>query len=391
MSMTKRYYDEAANPGGVQFLNSYPKFITAPPTIAFALDRELEIVDRARSLTEAGIERQRRSYEKEGEFQPVLIRIWPTAEKGGKHAQVPRLIDGAHRIKAAKRLALETIMALFVECSDDEAKAMEIAANAFRTELTRTESGSQMIEWCRLHGLPLPGELGAEGGTVVAPQPDPGGDVEVTLEPVTERVSRPDDGLEQEAKVETPFHFPEGDGDGEPEAVSVEAPTELSSHARPGRGHKGTVAKVAEAFGVSKPTARACLAAAQGKPPKPPKPKPALAAGLERACRDAGVPDARIEGIGGLPLSEQGSAAYAAQNEAVMAQERARGVERERAADKGPSEVMKANDAAVAMILKDIRDRSALLAHLEQVEKGHNHSLFLKSLLSGLREPARAA
>jgi hypothetical protein len=93
------------------------------------MDRELEIFDGRRPVTQAGVDALVQSYENEGEFQPILIRVWPTAEKGGKHAQPPRLIDGAHRYQAKKEKKAATILTLTVECDDAEAEAMEIADN----------------------------------------------------------------------------------------------------------------------------------------------------------------------------------------------------------------------------------------------------------------------
>jgi hypothetical protein len=93
------------------------------------------------------------------------------------------------------------IMAIPVECSEEEAKAMEIAANLHRTELTLEESGRQMIEWCRLHGLPLPGEDDA-GDTKAAPA---GGDST--------------DDMPEAEKVVNADHFPE-------------EPTPITSHHR---------------------------------------------------------------------------------------------------------------------------------------------------------------
>jgi hypothetical protein len=169
----RTFYQEVTVNDGI-VLNHYPEFDNAPPTMAFDLSRDLEIVERMRTVTEAGINAQIRSYEKEGEFQPVLIRLWTTGAKegkGAKHARIPRLIDGAHRIEAARRLKLETIAAWLVECTDDEAKAMEIASNTFRTDLTPAEKGQHMVEWCRLHGLPLPDESDAPAATdAVAPK-----------------------------------------------------------------------------------------------------------------------------------------------------------------------------------------------------------------------------
>src|SRR5215469_10172670 len=129
----KKFYAEMISSNGEPLLSHYPNFVAEPPTVAFRMDRELEILDGRRPITQAGVDPLVQSYENEGEFQPILIRVWPTAEKSGQHAQPPRLIDGAHRYQAKKEKKAATILTLMVECDDAEAEAMEIAANLFRT------------------------------------------------------------------------------------------------------------------------------------------------------------------------------------------------------------------------------------------------------------------
>jgi hypothetical protein len=114
---------------------------------------------------------------------------------------------------------------------------MEIASNTFRTDLTPAEKGQHMVEWCRLHGLRLPDEYDA---------------------PTAADAEAP--------KTEKTFRFSEGQT-GTDSALErgalVDASEQKHHRPGPGRGHKGTIAKAAEAFGVSKPTARKCIAAAQ--------------------------------------------------------------------------------------------------------------------------------
>jgi hypothetical protein len=146
----KKFYTETISATGEAFLNHDPSFVAEPPTVAFRMDRELEILDGRRPVTQAGVDALVQSYENEGEFQPILIRVWPTA--GGKHAQPPRLIDGAHRYQAKKEKKAATILTLMVECDDAEAEGMEIAANLFRTELASDQSESQRDRYRQLRG-----------------------------------------------------------------------------------------------------------------------------------------------------------------------------------------------------------------------------------------------
>jgi hypothetical protein len=364
----KRFYDMVACADGVVLLNHCPKFKGAPSTVAFDLSSDLEIVGRIRPVTEGGIDVQMRGYEKDGGFTPILIRVWPAGGRewnGAKHARTPRLIDGAHRIEAAKRLGLKTIMALLVERSDDEAKAMEIAANVFRAELTPAEKGRQMIEWCRLHGLPVPGEddggaLG-EGERAAAESDDPQADGS----PLADAVKAPE-------KLKNGFQFseplagapcqelPASTDDSQPAQLQADAPCQQlppgdAQRAKPadvpparacgGRGKKGSTALAAAAFGISKPTVRAYVAAAQA----------------EAAAKEGDTAAQRSENTSGTGIT--------------TAERRAR-----------------AEAAAVLIVGRiDISDRPMLVEALKWVTDIRSAALFVKFLLAQMSPIAAAA
>jgi hypothetical protein len=227
--MAKKFYAETQS-SGVNYLTAYG----TPQTIHFNLRRELEIAYRIRPVDEAAVTKLMRSMKREGQLKPILIRVWV---KDRKHARTPRLVCGAHRIEAARRLGWTHITAWLITCDDAEARQAEVDENLIRKGLPPEVEGRLMIEWCRLHGLPVPGDANdvPEAEKVVNIGHH---QADVATLPTA-------DGA---GKVENIFHFP----------VPQQQP-------RPGRGHKGAIAKVADIFGVSKPTARSRIAAAQGK------------------------------------------------------------------------------------------------------------------------------
>jgi hypothetical protein len=227
--MTKKFYAEAQGAGGTNYLNAYG----TPTTIRFDLSRELEIADRIRPIDEAAVVNMMLSLGREGQLKPILIRVWVS---GRKHARVPRLVCGAHRVEAARRLGWTHLAAWFVECDDDEARQAEVDENLIRKGLPPEVEGQLMIEWCRLHGLPLPGEDESDA------------DIEAAGAAVVDT-----------DKVVNVDHFIQ-----EP----TSSPVATTPRPRTGRGNKGTVSKAAEAFGVSKNTARSRLTAGQDKPAK---------------------------------------------------------------------------------------------------------------------------
>jgi ParB-like chromosome segregation protein Spo0J len=105
----------------------------------------------------------------------LLNPIWVSCVRGADGYPVGyRLIAGNHRIEAAKKLGWEYIDARIVDCSDTEARLMEIAENLHRAELTVGERADQIAEWVRLtapsvgqldpHPTNERGNSGREGG-----------------------------------------------------------------------------------------------------------------------------------------------------------------------------------------------------------------------------------
>ena len=71
------------------------------------------------------------------------------------------LIDGAHRLEAARRMGLEDIAALVVECRADEARAMEASNNLGAARMTPLQTAVFVASWKRdyyaLHPERAPG------------------------------------------------------------------------------------------------------------------------------------------------------------------------------------------------------------------------------------------
>lgn len=61
------------------------------------------------------------------------------------------LIDGAHRLEAAKRLGLNTIAALAVECRQDEARAMEASNNLGAARMSPLQTAVFVASWRKSH------------------------------------------------------------------------------------------------------------------------------------------------------------------------------------------------------------------------------------------------
>lgn len=85
-----------------------------PPT-------DIEVIGRARALDENAVEAIMASIGEVGQITtPVHLR---------KTRKGLRLIDGLHRVTAARRLQLEAVPALVWDCKEDEARFIEVDAN----------------------------------------------------------------------------------------------------------------------------------------------------------------------------------------------------------------------------------------------------------------------
>lgn len=93
----------------------------------FAL-HEVEIKGRLREVSEAGVSAVLASLEEVGQ---IASPIWVRKVKSGY-----QLIDGAHRIEAARRVGLASVPGIAFRCNDDQARMLEIDGNLAGAELT---------------------------------------------------------------------------------------------------------------------------------------------------------------------------------------------------------------------------------------------------------------
>jgi ParB/RepB/Spo0J family partition protein len=347
--MAKKFCHETDSGGAKCLHNHYP----LPATIKFDLNRELEIADRIRPVDEDAVANMMFSLAREGQLKPILIRVWPAKDR--THAQTPRLIVGAHRVEAAKRLGWREILAWLVECDDAEAKQAEIDENLVRKELTREQRGSLYKEWLKLHDRPASGAedsipnvtdaVSQDSEATTAPTPAHHGEPAAQAQVVSPEPEALVADTGETTLVEPPVldatdvDFPDDAGSTRPvdaeKWVNVDP---VSEPAKPkgGRGKTGGIRELSRLTGRARNTIKGDIAAAEGK------------IKADKSTRPTAV-------------------------------------------DQRPSEAMKAAEAAATSILKDTCDRTALFTHLEQIEKGLTPGLLLHVLLSMLCEPARAA
>lgn len=107
----------------------------------------IRMPERLRRVDEAWVEALAQSIARNGLQQPVQL----ARDAGGGL----RLVAGAHRLAALQRLGRETVAALIVEASEDEARLLEIDENLFRRELSAFDRAKFLAErqaiWERLH------------------------------------------------------------------------------------------------------------------------------------------------------------------------------------------------------------------------------------------------
>ena len=96
------------------------KFLNSGNIVRIPLD-EVLVEGRLRDVREAFVENLILMAEDTGITTPIHVR-----KVQGRYV----LIDGAHRLEAARRMGLSDIAALVVECRADEARAMEAASSS---------------------------------------------------------------------------------------------------------------------------------------------------------------------------------------------------------------------------------------------------------------------
>lgn len=115
------------------------KFLNSGNVIRLPLEA-ITIEGRLRDVRDAFVENLMVMAEDTGITTPIHVRKV-------KDAYV--LIDGAHRLEAARRMGLADIAALVVECRADEARAMEATNNLGAARMTPLQTAVFVASWKR--------------------------------------------------------------------------------------------------------------------------------------------------------------------------------------------------------------------------------------------------
>lgn len=103
-----------------------------------------EILARTK-INEEHIEFLRKSFAEDGQLHPITVRPLPD----GRY----EVIDGLHRMEAAKRLGWKDIETNVVSVDDLEAKFLSLKANLVRRNLEPVEEGNIVYRIMKKHGL----------------------------------------------------------------------------------------------------------------------------------------------------------------------------------------------------------------------------------------------
>ncbi len=103
-----------------------------------------EIVARVK-VDEEYLRMLMKSLEEDGQLHPITVRALPDGQY--------ELIDGLHRIEAAKRLGWKDIEANVISVDDVEAKFLALKANLVRRSLEPVEEGNVVLRIMQKHGL----------------------------------------------------------------------------------------------------------------------------------------------------------------------------------------------------------------------------------------------
>lgn len=105
----------------------------------------VSVRDRLRSVNSDRVKELAASFREIGQLEPITVRP-DTVTKTGY-----TLIVGAHRLAAAKLLKWESIAAIVVDTTDNEARLAEIDENLVRSELTPAERAMHVAERKRIY------------------------------------------------------------------------------------------------------------------------------------------------------------------------------------------------------------------------------------------------
>jgi ParB family transcriptional regulator, chromosome partitioning protein len=113
--------------------------------------------ERLRPLSEPAVDALMESIRVNGLLQPIIIRR--------PLGMTPRLVAGAHRLEAFRRLGEKLIPTVEIKCSDDEALLREIDENLIREELKPEDRRLCLLKRKRLYEKMFPEtKLGGDRG-----------------------------------------------------------------------------------------------------------------------------------------------------------------------------------------------------------------------------------
>lgn len=115
------------------------KFLNSGNIVRLPLD-EIAVEGRLREVRDTFVESLMLMAEDTGITTPIHVR-----KVQGRYV----LIDGAHRLEAARRMGLEDIAALSIECRADEARAMEASNNLGAARMTPLQTAVFVASWKR--------------------------------------------------------------------------------------------------------------------------------------------------------------------------------------------------------------------------------------------------
>ena len=115
------------------------KYLNGGNIVRIALD-EIKVEGRLRDVREAFVENLILMAEDTGITTPIHVR-----KVSGQYV----LIDGGHRLAAARRMGLPDLAALVVECRADEARAMEASNNLGAARMTPLQTVAFVASWKR--------------------------------------------------------------------------------------------------------------------------------------------------------------------------------------------------------------------------------------------------
>lgn len=120
--------------------------LTARSPLFMADLTTIDTSDRLRPVTSEHAQLTAASMNETGQIAPIVVRVNPTGNG-------LKLIAGGRRCAAAVILGWEQIAAVMVECSDDEARMIEVDENLAREELSPLDRACFLAERKRVYEL----------------------------------------------------------------------------------------------------------------------------------------------------------------------------------------------------------------------------------------------